>query len=205
MRQYWTKFGMPFALLLQAGLVGCVHETVAVKAPSPKASTTIATPQPPEKPISWLLPDQDGVKKAPSFDLGSGRTGTIIAGRRVVRSSTAVSVVPEGTYTKIRQAYRIPPHLGEGFAFLVGNSLYTAKDVDAPLAPVIQLPEALGSLSFAGKFAVLYTSAGDRVGVDLRTKALVPVQPLGLLATDHGPTCYATSQGRHCSSIWRSI
>jgi hypothetical protein len=27
----------------------------------------------------------------------------------------------------------------------------------------------------------------------------------GLLATDHGPTCYATSQGRHCSSIWRSI
>jgi len=213
MKHLWRSVGIPASILVVFGVSSCAKDAkVVARAPSVSVRP-VSKAAPPAKPAVPFFLIDDEHNTSVKIELGEGRIGTIVSGRRVVRSNDSVRVVGDLEPKVFARAIQVPDHLGGGFLFSSGKYLYASKSFDGTLEPVIGLPETIEGVSFGGKYAIVYTDAGDRIGMDLRTKAIVPITPIGLteiasvsdgrvgVLMSGGRAMFSLDKGEHFSDI----
>jgi hypothetical protein len=82
-------------------------------------------------------------------DLGDGRRGATINGRRIVLEGTNTRIVDETPIADLGKARKMPDALGGGWIFVGTKALSFAKTFDGPLVPIAKESGAFMNAGFA--------------------------------------------------------
>ncbi|MDF2692099.1 MAG: hypothetical protein K0S65_482, partial [Labilithrix sp.] len=196
---------MASSVLSAIAIAACAHEEhrtpVSPQVPNevPAATSSFALPQ---YLIADPLPSRSSVVALP---LGApGAHGLVVDKRRVVVGQGEPRVAADVTAEPLIGASKTPRRLGGGFVFWTANTLYRADAFDAPLVPVVRVPYAIDSVSFAPRSVLVHTRNGERWGVGLPAGERVAVAPLGVAdvhALDDGRAVGITGQGSVFTSV----
>jgi hypothetical protein len=157
------------------GAVGCPREAPPARPPEVAPAKPAETRAPIDE-YALINPDAQPTVVA----LGEGAVGVVANGARIVYEGSRARLAKEILPGNIQLAARIPQRLGGGFAFIVGQTLWTATTFDGPLKPIVDLGFTPASIEMAPK-SVLFGDSQDRVAVDPRTGKLAPMPLAGVL------------------------
>lgn len=173
----------------------------------------VETPQAPEQrtaskdngPPQYLIADPSPRGGNVTLALGSaGSFGLVVDKSRVVIGRGEPRVATDSTDEPIVGARKLPTRFGGGYLFWTDRSLYRAEQFDAPLKPVVRVPDSIArgndfqSVSFASKFVLVRTSNGERWAIGLpngERKAIEPINVADVEALDDGRALAFNDQG----------
>lgn len=203
-------------LAFVAAAAACAHEDVRVRASSSARVEPRASAEP-SGPPQYLVADPSS-RGAVVLALGSaGAYGLVVDKTRVVVGRGEPRVAPDAAEGPLRGATRIPARFGGGFLFWSDRSLYRAEAFDAPLRPVVRVPDTVTTVSFASKFLLVRTQNGERWAVALPSGERRSVDPLGvadvealddgrsLAFNDQGTAFASTDGGEHWADVTARI
>lgn len=119
-------------------LVGCSSPSPSSRSPASVvvADAGTASPAAPGEPpaarasAKWI-PGQE------FLDIGSGRRGAVVRGRRVVVDGAHVTLVDDKPIAGLGRPRRVPDGLGGGFVFVGSSGLWSARSFDGPLVTIV--------------------------------------------------------------------
>ena len=157
-------------------------------------------PSAPVGPAQYIVgdPGGGGARAAIVVPLGvNGQIGVVVDKARIVTGRGEPRVAADVPEQPISGAIKIPPRFGGGFLFYSEATLYRADTFEGELHPIVKVPDTVQDVSFATKFMLVRTVAGERWALSLPSGQRVAIDPLGVAdieALDDGRAIAFTDQ-----------
>src|SRR5262249_29798718 len=106
------------------------------------------------------------------LDLGDGRLGAIVAGRRVTVRGGQATVIDEAPVPDLKERAAIPPPLGEGWLFFGERSVHFARSFEGPMSRIV---DSMSDPRVGIGYGVVLVEVGGRKQlIDVLTRRTVP-------------------------------
>ncbi len=168
-----------FPASVALALLACAHDDHKPVVHPTTPHTAQATPPGPNQ---YIVGDPGGGSRGTSIvvPLQNGQVGVVVEKARIIAGRGDPRVAADVPEAPITGAEKIPQRFGGGFLFWSDAVLYRADAFDGALKPVVKVPDSVQSVSFASKFLLVRTVAGERWALSIPSGQRVAVDPLGV-------------------------